>query len=219
MKITVFSDSHLIHKFEEKKYRYLSSIIKDSEQIILNGDFWDGYLTTFDKFINSPWSNLFPLLKSKKAIYIYGNHDKPSLSDERVNLFSIKQTVRYELPINNKLYIFEHGNRLAPMTDETIGIKGNGRVLHFITSRTGYFVTRKFDRKLLKIMLSHFNKKIKRKIKKELNSDEFFICGHTHLGEVDLVNRFANSGMNEYGLGQYLRINENSIRIKEEWYN
>src|SRR3990170_7877882 len=104
MKILVFSDSHLTDKFEEKKFDFLKKIIRQSDLVIINGDFWDGYLTTFSRFISSDWNKLFPLLKSKKTIYIYGNHDRESYIDRNAKLFSDLQTHSYRLKLNGKSF-------------------------------------------------------------------------------------------------------------------
>jgi predicted MPP superfamily phosphohydrolase len=88
MQTLIFSDTHLTKGFNRKKYEFLREIIEPVDRVIINGDFWDGYLTSFDKFVNSEWQKLFPLLKEKQTIYLYGNHDKTKWCDSRVNLFS-----------------------------------------------------------------------------------------------------------------------------------
>jgi predicted MPP superfamily phosphohydrolase len=117
MKILVFSDTHLTHVFEEKKYVFLKKVIESADQVIINGDFWDGYLTSFDAFISSRWNNLFPLLKQKKAVYIFGNHDKACFSDKRTSFFSDIQTKKYSF-VDGMTFYFEHGNTLLPSIDE-----------------------------------------------------------------------------------------------------
>src|SRR5689334_5828739 len=92
MKLLIFSDSHLSARFDEAKYNYLRWIITHADKVVINGDFWDRDLTTFDQFVNSDWRKLFPLLLSKATTYIYGNHDWKGYCDERVNLFSTSQT-------------------------------------------------------------------------------------------------------------------------------
>lgn len=68
MKTIVFSDTHLINKFEENKFQFLSALIASADSIIINGVFWDAYMVSFDAFIKSRWKDLFPLLKEKKTI-------------------------------------------------------------------------------------------------------------------------------------------------------
>jgi len=120
MKHLIFSDSHLTDRFEEDKFKFLYRIISQSGRVIINGDFWDGYLTSFDKFIKSPWKKLFPLLLKKKTIYIYGNHDSPDLSDQRVNLFSIKQTEKYFIVSGEILLRIEHGQNIFKIGDKKL---------------------------------------------------------------------------------------------------
>ena len=68
MKILLFSDSHLRIRFEQKKFNFLKRIIYEADKVIILGDFWEGSLETFDRFVNSDWKNLFPLLKEKHTV-------------------------------------------------------------------------------------------------------------------------------------------------------
>lgn len=219
MRTLIFSDSHLSLPFDKKKYNFLKKLIKTVEHVIINGDFWEGYEITFEQFINSLWKNLFPLLKSKKTVYIFGNHDKKILSDERISLFSIQQTKQYKLKQNNKILIFEHGNRICPFYDDIWKIKKTPsfltRLIHIFT----YIMIRIFKKKFIKYIYSRFNKVIKNKIKKEFNDNQILICGHTHFAEFNLKENFINTGFVNHGLAQYLIIDEEKITPKEEWYN
>ncbi|OGK23395.1 hypothetical protein A3A46_03035 [Candidatus Roizmanbacteria bacterium RIFCSPLOWO2_01_FULL_37_13] len=212
MKILVFSDSHLTDKFEEKKFYFLKKIIRQSDFVIINGDFWDGYLTTFNRFISSNWSKLFPLLKSKKTIYIYGNHDRESYIDRNVSQFSDLQTHAYRLQLNGTSFIFEHGHRLYPAIDEKLPRSLN----KILTIAVGSILE---NVSLLQLMLKRVNRIIKKKVKKELGIKEMFVCGHSHYAEFDLKNRFINTGFIENGLAQYLIIDKNKLFPKEEWYD
>lgn len=66
MRVLVFSDTHLTKAFDDKKCEFLKKIISDSDQVIINGDFWDGYIISFDEFLKPEWACLFPPLKAKK---------------------------------------------------------------------------------------------------------------------------------------------------------
>ncbi|KKP50689.1 MAG: hypothetical protein UR42_C0024G0015, partial [Candidatus Roizmanbacteria bacterium GW2011_GWA2_33_33] len=50
MNILVFSDTHLYLPFDGKKFNFLKKIISDSDQVIINGDFFDDYMISFDEF-------------------------------------------------------------------------------------------------------------------------------------------------------------------------
>ncbi len=80
MKTIIFSDAHLTNRFDEPTYRFLENMILSADKIIINGDFWDGEVVSFNQFINSKWQKLFPLLLERKAVYIYGNHDRQRIS-------------------------------------------------------------------------------------------------------------------------------------------
>ena len=56
--------------------------------------------------------------------------------------------------------------------------------------------------------LSKFNQQIKDKLKKELQKDEYYVCGHTHSAEIDEKSHFINTGMIKHGLAQYLTIDD-----------
>ena len=212
MSTLVFSDSHLGLPFEEKKYNFLRQIISKADRVLINGDFWEGHLFTFDQFVNSGWKNLFPLLKEKKTVYVYGNHDEEEQSDQRVNLFSDIQAKRYDLKIGDTTYIFEHGDRLAFLP----------RQHPFFTKRAMEIekvMVRSVGTKFHKVIGGALNKKIKTGIKTELKENEFYLCGHSHYAEMDTEKKFANSGLVRHGLGQYLLIEDGKVLPKEEWYD
>jgi len=222
MNILIFSDTHLYLPFDEKKYNFLKKIIEKSERVIINGDFFDNYMISFDEFINSPWNKLFPLLKSKKTIYIYGNHDKRSFSDKRVEFFSDIQAERYKIKTQNKTFIFEHGQKTRATPDTMFKLSWKSMhygmvVVHFIRN----LFIKIFGKLGVKIMFGHLNKGSKRKIKinYQPKNNEIYIIGHNHFGEIDEKNHFAASGMILYGFASYLTIENDKIFLHEEWYD
>ncbi|MEK7597875.1 MAG: metallophosphoesterase [Patescibacteria group bacterium] len=223
MQILVFSDTHLYLPFDKKKFNFLKKIVNESDQVIINGDFFDGYMNTFDKFVKSAWNQLFSLLKIKKTVYIYGNHDGKKSSDSQVNLFSEIQTERYKINIDNKIYIFEHGHKTRPTPDMLFKMswrfKHYGIIfVHFIRN----LFIKIFGKLAVKIMFGRLNSGAKRYIKRNyhLKNNDYYIIGHNHFGEVDEKNHFAASGMILYGFAQYLTIDSISgkITLHEEWY-
>ncbi len=211
MKILIFSDTHL-QEFEERKYNFLSNIIQDSDRVIINGDFWEGHLMNFDQFATSQWKGLFPLLKLKKAVYIYGNHDDEVLNNHRASLFSDIQTNKYVLNIANKSLILEHGDRLAYLPKRH----------QFFTKRAmtvEKMMVRRIGDAFHKLVGGRLNNKIKTALKTELKDNEIYVCGHTHYAEIDKSSQFINTGIVRHGLGQYLLIDNDRIVAKEEWYD
>lgn len=97
----VISDTHL-GKYDRKMDLFLRNLIKDYDRIILNGDFYDCWLVSFEEFISSEYSELFKILKSKETIYIYGNHD--SESDINPELAKNSQSIK-AVPLILKLVV------------------------------------------------------------------------------------------------------------------
>ncbi len=225
MKILVFSDTHLYMPFDQKKFDYLKKIIIGADQIIINGDFFDDYMISFDDFIKSPWNQLFPLLKEKKAVYVFGNHDQQKFSDTRLSLFSDLQTHDYKLSINNRQFIFTHGHQFRKTADLSIkNITIVMPVVNFIINIAHFFrqtMVNILGRTFLKLRFAYRNKATKERALKTIKSDQFIIVGHNHWAEVDEVNHFACCGAILYGFAQYLTIDSESgkITLHEEWYD
>jgi len=218
MSILIFSDTHLHPRFEEKKFIFLKDIIARADRVIINGDFWDGYLGSFDRFIHSEWKRLFPLLKRKHTIYIYGNHDSERFADTRVSLFSDMACSMYRLVYNNKRYVIEHGNRMLPMIDEILRFDRPHPFLVGSYHTLGRLLVRTLKHRFIDFYYRPDNKKIKDRIQKEYLHQEIVICGHTHAAEMSIEERFINSGLVGHGLGQYILLDHNTIRASEQWY-
>jgi predicted phosphodiesterase len=221
MNILIFSDTHLYLPFDQKKFVYLKKIISSSDWVIINGDFFDGYMIKFKDFISSPWNQLFPLLKSKKAVYLYGNHDKRIFSDRDVDRFSDIQVDRYKLKTKNKVFIFEHGQKIRATPDTSLTI--NWEFIHLAVKIGHYFrhlMIKLFGKLFITLRFAYRNINCKRKINEiyQPKDNEIYIIGHNHYGEVDEKNHYAASGMILYGFAQYLTIENEKISLHEEWY-
>ncbi|HEX7018032.1 MAG TPA: metallophosphoesterase family protein [Patescibacteria group bacterium] len=196
MQIAVFSDTHLTDKFEPQLYQALKKMIESADQVIINGDFWDGFLVSFDAFVNSKWKQLFPLFKKKNTIYIYGNHDPEHLCDDRVSLFSVTQTLHHDLKVGKYLYKIQHGHLVhqsiitnsaalfppAWITSLNVWIKQHeveGTRFGQLTARIEKYFDQIGDKKLQvyvrKVRAGHPN--------------VFYIFGHTHI-----LNFLPNDG-------------------------
>jgi len=222
MKILVFSDTHLYLPFDQKKFNFLKKIINSADQVIINGDFFDDYMISFEDFINSPWNQLFPILKEKKAIYIFGNHDQEKFSDKRFNMFSIKQAIKYRVKINNKTFVFVHGQQFRKTAD--LFIKELFKPLVSLVIRIAHYKRQNlvniFGRNFLKFRFAYRNVATKRKAIKTIKNNEFIIVGHNHWAEIDEKNHFACCGAILYGYAQYLTIDSSAkITLHEEWYD
>lgn len=218
MKYLVISDTHLTHHFNEKKYHALQSLISDADRVILNGDFWEGFETTFDQFIVSPWNTLFPLLKQKKTIYIYGNHDKQSFSDNRRSLFCVETADTFTLDSGEKRFIFEHGHSYCKMIDETLGIERFPRWASTAASYIQDKMIRNYGPELMHKLFHKLNKDIHKNVKGNLKPNDIFVCGHTHVSENSPHLQFLNTGFINYGLAQYATIKNGVVRFEQKKY-
>ncbi len=215
--VLIFSDTHLTHTFDRPKFEYLKKRISEVDQVIINGDFWDYYLTTWDKFINSDWKALFPLLKSKKAIYIYGNHDQKSHSDERVNLFSVTQTYQYVLELPGKKLHIEHGHLIAPTLDLRFSKVRNKPVMWLAEKMEEYNVLF-LSQMVVNFFAKRENKHMKEFLAKHLSPQDYLICGHTHFAEFRDGSRFINTGWIRYKTAQALQIRNGVFSFLNDKY-
>jgi len=221
MKVVVIGDTHL-SKFDENKYNFLVKIISSSDEVIINGDFWDKWFISFDDFLNSEWSRLFPLLLSKKSVYISGNHDPLNFLDNRVNRFSVYFSDSYDTKLNGVKYHFEHGHRVLKNMEKN-------KIINFYLKLTNsmpraflkaikavegviYFLSPKSQHDNV---ISGRNNKI---LKENSKEGRISIFSDTHNPEVDLENNFANTGSIEYGHASYLVIEEGEIRLEQDTY-
>ena len=216
MKYLVFSDTHLsAHEFDVVQFRDLVSIIEKADRVIINGDFFDGYLCSFGEFLHSPWSKLFPLLKRKRTIYIYGNHDRPEYMDERVTNFSVEQTYRKELQLGKQKIIIQHGHNFAPDFD--------GRfpsLSYYLSWLYPRYVHHERNPTLLnRLFLSYYAKNKNKFLHEEMKRSIQFLkkrnphlqkcwclCGHSHISELDSMLRFVNSGQFANGKVEFISI-------------
>jgi predicted phosphodiesterase len=205
MKYLIFSDTHLTPKFDARKFAFLKEAVSQSDQVVINGDFWEGFSNTFDAFVTSEWSTtLFPLLKKKKAVYLYGNHDKEAKCDKRTSLFSDKQAHSYSFKSGDKTFIVRHGNDDVTLPDLP-------KAAFYVLETLEDVLVKVFSIVFLKIAYGWMNNKIKVENKAKLKKNEVLIIGHTHLAEVDLKNNFVNAGFNKHGVGQYVFVEDGVV--------
>lgn len=227
MKTLVFSDTHLSSKFDLRKYNFLCRIINSADRVIINGDFWDGWITSFDQFVNSKWRLIFPLLLSKNTLYIHGNHDTEDLCDQRTSLFSVTTTQQYTTTILGHRYVFHHGHDIAnsycnklmfyyaKMLDITNGKRVGviiRRIMTFL-GNIGYHIVG-----IKRITSSAIPRKRNQLLKDSFSDDSWHIFGDTHCAELDAPHSFANSGCTIQGYGSYLMIDNGQVSLHQDYY-
>lgn len=214
MQTLVFSDTHLSTKFNKKLFNALADLISKSERVIINGDFWEGLAIKFDDFLQSEWKQLFPLLKQKNAVYVYGNHDHQIYSDERVYQFCSQAVTEYHLETPSHKYIFKHGHEfLFPKhSDKCLRDKANEAGTRWrrfrlkvaeIVQGVGFGL---FGPKVLPAFINHIPKD-KRDIVAE--KEAVLVCGHTHRPYHNKKLKFVDIGFFSYGWANYMEIDEN----------
>ncbi len=219
MKTLVISDMHLTSQFEERKFIFLNKLFRSFDKIIINGDFWEGYLSSFDAFYTSGWNALFTILKNTRTIYILGNHDARELADAE-KLRPIFETITDQLTFvdNGKKFHIEHGHRLLPFNPEHVDVSDPTfqRNVHFAN-----FI----ERNLITVLGTNyqyvsrsFNRKIREKAQQLYSDIDMFICGHTHSQELNLKHAFANSGVVKFGIAQYLVIEDGNVTAHSARY-
>lgn len=220
--ILVFSDTHLAKRFKPAKFEALERIISQADQVIINGDFWDGDTTSFDNFINSKWQQLFPLLKSKQTHYLFGNHDSANKSDKRIYQFADRASENLTKTINGQKFFFSHGHLLEP------GFATNSPLSKYRWARAlARFLVAQIERIGIKLFGAPFSniffyrKKETRRVLDlvEKDPDIIYISGHTHLPFINPWHNYVNSGFIDYGLAHYLLIDEQGeIELCKEVY-
>lgn len=219
-KILVISDTHLTKRFDANKFAILKKLILESYKVIINGDFWDSWLTDFDGFLNSQWNGLFPYLIDRNTIYIFGNHDQSHKNDERTNHFSVYSGDNFTIKSGGLAFHFEHGHKILESQDY-IGMKIYSKSIKYFDNHDLKLILRLldgikscgFDLLGPKIMCNSSFAKRRNNILKKHSQKTWLICGDTHCPEVDNVNKFANSGCIIKNYFSYLIIEDGEVRL------
>jgi predicted phosphodiesterase len=224
MKTIVISDLHLTNKFSQRTFNFLTKLFNSVDRVIINGDFWDSYITSFDKFVKSDWQQLFPLLKSKKTHYNYGNHDREKDCDQRVNLFSDTQGLSLTLEVGDKKLLIKHGNDLRPTLVESRPFLDT-RLINNIFYKYGAFPFYGFLQRLSKGKFYKNYPRAKATInffknwaRENMKDDEILVCSHSHIGKIDWNNNFLSTGSLQNHWAEFLLINDDEISLVKKRY-
>jgi predicted phosphodiesterase len=227
MKTLVFSDTHLTNRFEEQKYEFLTKIISTHDHVIINGDFWDSWLTNFDSFIKSKWNKIFTLLREKNTIYIHGDHDPSERCDQRTSYFASQSVHSHIYKSPQKQFYLEHGHHFMKNKREKyieLFFKLQNFILkshlskpwcQFIDSLESIAHTALSPRAFSE---SPIAKNLNKLMKKYKHKDLLWICGDSHYPEIDLSSNYANSGCIRYSYASYLTISKGSLSLCKTTY-
>ena len=214
--ILIFSETHLTHLPDERKLQFFLRIVGQANEVIINGDFWDYYLTSPTLFISSlAWQPLSILLKQKSAVYLYGKHDSETMCDGIENTFSSQLLHAYQLRQSGLTFHIEQGNTIAPDLDEIHTHAPN--FIKVIGSLLDNFFTLIFKKHFLKRHKKINTLMIKRQLV-HLSRSTLLICGHSRYAELSPCENHASSGSIRSGIGSYLTINNGKVSLFQETY-
>jgi predicted phosphodiesterase len=222
MKTIIVSDLHLSHEFDQKKFDYLYNLFSSCDQLIVNGDFWSYYSTTFDAFLQSDWKKLFPLMKKKKTLYLYGNHDRAEYMDDRMQLFSVSQHQELSYTFDGLQFHIEHGHlfssRQSVSNEQYMKLMRLTHFDHFIHYPAEKALYRIFGLSRMSHFFSRLNTNIEKQGKKYTEKGLVLVTSHTHVPCIDTTKKFVNSGFILHGYASYIVLENNMYSLHEERY-
>ncbi len=190
----------------------MCKVLAKHENVIINGDLWKYPATTFDRFVKSAWTQLFPLLKSKKTIYVIGNHDESRWLSEETALFASEVCYDYEVKTQECVYKITHGHMLSTAL-RAIDMYHANVGIYFERVFKSFVISSKVQEQLVKktgypnnpgsVFTQH---QMKKYAQKNLKPNEVLVVGHSHIPELDLANKFINTGFFDYGRGYFLEL-------------
>lgn len=214
-KIIVISDTHLTTRFNQKKFDALKKVFENCDQIIFNGDLWENAIINFDQFLNSKWHNLFSLMKSKKTIYIHGNHDREIDIDDRAYKFCDKLVSGdYKFKSGKFNYLVKHGHEDSKISGLVYKIlRDDPKLVYWLTypfdfpQKLNEYIVTKFDWGLQHLLNNNLKNQKRAKT-------EYLITSHTHSPEIDHKKRYINTGFTNFGVIYYVEITGKPRLIK-----
>lgn len=220
MKTLIFSDLHASDQPNPQQLALLQQVISAADSVIINGDFWDHYVTTFDRFLHSDWQQLFPLLKQRNTIYLMGNHDPRESMDERWQRFADRLEYAYELRRGKTVFKIEHGHQHAYAFDLyfpnlTRRLKG---IYPFFdrVEQGGHWLTPVYRAYLRK---AHDDQELRQYAHAHRRPNQWHIFSHTHKQRKDDLERYLNPGQFRCGIGNWLTISDTgAIRLHTKAY-
>ena len=218
MRTLLFSDTHLSHAVDAQLLTYLRKKILSADRVIIVGDFWDVWHTSFDAFVTSGWSELFPLLKQRRAIYLWGNHDPKKYMDHRVKLFCSHLAREHRIRANGHSWIVTHGDIFTTTNEQLFRVTHEHEWAKQILrgwERIEAIVARKLGNPGLKMFDRKYDVAVRNAVKKD---GRRFITGHTHVFRTNPQTKFLNTGFCRHGVAQTIEIVNGRFVFSSERY-
>lgn len=224
-KVLIFSDTHFKHRFDVGRFELLKGLIEEADRVIVNGDLWDYWFVSWEDFLESEWSGLFGLLKSKQAVYLYGNHDPEEEMDERMNLFCDWSGKEFAFESGGTRFMVTHGNQL---------VNKNRGILKPYKAVIKWFVGKPEWRWLMRVLTDvesvgyrfiGYDKVVKNYLAQALNREmkqakqekyvgyDWLVCGDSHLAETDNEAGFVNTGCVLMGVENWVLVEDGEVSM------
>jgi predicted phosphodiesterase len=224
----ILSDTHFGEDFFEHRFLAIKELFLSYDRVILNGDFLDDFWE-YKKTIQSSWSELFDILKTKEIIYLFGNHDIDSAELRAATSdFITMYADEYRLKVADRELVIMHGHSIYPrlggiLYEEQLTIfkkflqksfKIMEQVLYPLILIARLFIER--HKKLVKLqrpIIIKQNNQMKQYAQDNLEPHQILVCGHSHLAEDSRDKQFINTGANCYDRLEYLSIRNEKIEL------
>lgn len=208
-------------EFDPALFSAIVRQIQKVDRVIINGDFWDSYLCQFDQFVESEWKKLFPYLKAKKTIYIFGNHDLEEELNEKTDLFSDQQLESYRFKSGKKHIVVAHGHQIGKEFQHrhpllTKYLKFLYPLIHASESWRGPlgWIRVWYRESSIKRMWQE----VQRDCMQLKGDADALIIGHIHKPKIDEQRQIYCPGASRYGNFRYVLIDQGKITLNESKY-
>lgn len=227
MSYLIISDLHLKPNDSYKKIDYLKKLFLKFKNIIIVGDFFEGYNWSFKDIIkNIYFKDLIKIISQKNCVYLIGNHDSCVLKELNIVKKYFKEfDFSYELKIKNQKFLFLHSHKIFPSIDEIFKLYYlPKKITSILLNSIGYYKDHRLRAlkylKLKKIFIEKDTKQLLEIIDKYYFKRNFWvITGHTHNPIILKDKKYANCGFVDYGFASYLTINnQGGLRLHIEKY-
>lgn len=224
-KVLIFSDTHLKHRFDERRFELLRGLIEEADRVIINGDLWDFWFVSWEEFLASEWSGLFPLLQEKQAIYLFGNHDPEKEMDERMKRLCAWSGYEYAFESGGKSFVVLHGNQLVNKNRGVL--KPYKRIITWFVGKSEWRWLMRWltDFEGLIYRAVGYDKVVKNRIAQALNREmkqakaekyaeyDWLVTGDSHLAELDASVGFVNTGCVLMGVENWVWVEEGRVSL------
>lgn len=221
MRSIIISDIHLGSAVcQAKRFKEFLSLINDesinADELIVNGDLFDSW--DFRRLKGSHWkilSKMRQVAKSKKVVWIRGNHDGPS--EMISHLIGLDFLDEYLFESGGRSFLVLHGDIFDDFISEyplLTKLADNAyRTLQRMSGCSNLaFMAKRSSKTFLRC-----SEHVKERAKKYAFSKgaDVVCCGHTHLHEDDLKDavKYYNSGCWTEEKCHYILIDEGKVSI------